>query len=188
MKFIPLIGIALGIIGLITLDWYQFGFGLFLFFCGFLIDYFKKRGAIKDGKVFPIYRVVNELILTVRKSIELSELDMNNPKVKLAQGLFFMGMLDSARQATSLSDKQFLNLFKAVFTDLSYDFDKNFKSKILLFHQSLNTQHDAFPAIIKGGEFFIKFTKGYTLTPVAGAMLIKEIIEDQKFPESVDAL
>ncbi len=60
--------------------------------------------------------------------------------------------------------------------------------KILLFHQSLDTEHGAFPAIMKGGELFTKFANGNTMAPLAGGMLIEELIEDQSFPASVEAL
>lgn len=188
MKYIPLVGAGLAIWGLVTLDWFKVGFGAFLFFCAFLIDLFKKKGALKDDKVFSAYHTVSELIRTIRKSIEESEVYMNNPKAKLVQGLFFMGMLDAASQSANMSDKQFLDLFKAVFTDLDYEFEDDYRYRILLFHQSLNTGHGAFPAIIKGREFFAKFINGNTMAPIEVGMLIEELIEDPSFPASLEAL
>jgi len=99
-----------------------------------------------------------------------------------------MGMLDAASQAATLSDQQFLDLFKAIFTDLDYDFDQSYQSSLLLFHQSLNTEHAAFPAIMKGGELFIKFANGNTMAPMLGGTLIEELVENPDFPDSVENL
>ncbi|MCP4669170.1 MAG: hypothetical protein GY849_22775 [Deltaproteobacteria bacterium] len=190
--YIPLVGVGLAIWGLVTFDWFKVGFGAVLFFgtflIGYLIDLFKKKGTLKDDKVFSAYRTVSELIRIIRKSIKESGVDMNSPKAKLAQGLFFVGMLDAISQTTNMSDKQFLELFKAVFTDLDYEFEDDYRARILLFHQSLNTEHGAFPAIMKGGELFTKFINGNTMAPIAGGVLIEELIEDPSFPASVEDL
>ena len=188
MNYVPIVGIGLAIWGLITLDWFKVGFGVILFFSTFLFDLFKKKGVMKDDKVFSAYYTVSELIRIVRKSMEESEIDMKNPKTKLAQGLFFMGMIDAASQAANMSDERFLELYKAIFTDLDYEFDDNYRSKILLFHQNLDTEHSAFTAIMKGGELFTKFANGNTMAPLTGGMLIEELVEDQSFPVSVEAL
>lgn len=175
MKYVPLVGISLAIWGLVTLDWFKVGFGVVLYLGAFLFDLSKKKGVMKDDKVFPIYRTVSELVRIIRKSIEGTEVEKNREKAKLAQGLFFLGMLDAASQAASLEDQQFLDLFKAVFADLDYDFDQSYQTKLLLFHQSLNTKHGAFPAIMKGGELFAKFANGNAMAPIAGGMLIEEL-------------
>jgi len=188
MKYLPIVGIGLVIWGVITLDWFKAGFGALLFIVAFLIDLSKKKGVMKDDRTFSSYKLVSELIRIIRHFVESSEIDPNNPKAKLAQGLFYLGMLDAASQCANLSDKQFLDLFNAVFTDLDYEFDEEFKSKILLFHQSLNTEHGAFPAIMKGGDLFVKFINGNTMAPIAGGMLIKELVEDPNFPSSLEAL
>ncbi len=188
MKYIPLIGIGLAIWGAITLDWFKVGFGVVLFFGAFLIDLFKKRDVIANDDSFALYRTVSELIKIIRASVESSNLDKNNPKVILAQGLFFMGLLDAASQAADLNDKQFMDLYKAIFTDLDYEFDENYRTKIILFHQSLNVNHNAFPAIIKGGDLYTKFASGNTMAPLAASMLIEELVTDDNFPASVDEL
>jgi len=143
---------------------------------------------MKDDKVFSAYRTVSELIRIIRKSIEDSDIDLNSPKAKLAQGLFFMGMLDGASQSAGMDDEQFLSLFKTIFSDLDYDFDENYSSKILMFHQGLDTEHAAFPAVMKGGELITKFINGNTTAVLAGRMLLEEIISNDNFPESVNAL
>ena len=188
MKYVPLVGIGMAIWGLITLDWFKFGFGVVLFFGAFLFDFSKKKGAMKDDKVFPIYRTVSELTRIIRKSIEGTEAEKSPEKAKLAQGLFFLGMLDAASQAASLDDRQFLDLFKATFADLDYDFDQSYQTKLLLFHQSQNTKHGAFPAIMKGGELFTKFANGNTMAPIAGGMSIEELVQNPSFPASVEYL
>ena len=96
-----------------------------------------------------------------------------------------MGIVDAASQAANLNDEQFLELFNAVFTDLDYVFDKEFKEKIILFHQSLDTEHAAFPALMKGGDLFVKFINGDKMIPTASGTLIEELVEDPKFPNSV---
>jgi hypothetical protein len=188
MKYLPLVGIGLAIWGLVTFDWFKVGFGVLLFIIAFLIDLSKKKGVMKDDRSFASYKTVSDLIRIIRQAVESSDIEPNNPKAKLAQGLFFLGMIDAASQAADLSDEQFLELFNAVFTDLNYDFDEEFKEKILLFHQSLDTEHGAFSALMKGGDLFVKFINGNTMAPIAGGMLIEELVEDPKFPASVAAL
>ena len=41
---------------------------------------------------------------------------------------------------------------------------------------------------MKGGDLFVKFINGNTMAPIAGGMLIEELVEDPKFPTSVAAL
>lgn len=188
MKYIPIVGIGLALWGLVTLDLFKVGFGALLFLSAFLVDLFKKKGAMTDDKVFASYRTVSQLIQIIRKTLEATDIDTANPKAKLAQGLFFLGMLDAASQSADMDDGQFLDLFKAIFTDLDYEFDKNYQSKLLLFHQSLATEHGAFPAIMKGVELFTKFANGNTTAPIAGGMLIEELVEDPAFPSSVEQL
>ena len=114
------------------------------------------------------------------------EIDARSPKALLAQGLFFLGMLDAASQALSMSDKEFLELLSAIFRDL--DIGDDFQSRVLLFHQSLDTQHKAFPAIMEGGNVYTKFVNGNTMALLAEAMTIQELVQDPDFPTSVDEL
>tara|TARA_B110001469_G_scaffold86388_1_gene81811 strand:- start:6603 stop:7169 length:567 start_codon:yes stop_codon:yes gene_type:complete len=188
MKYLTIVGIGLVIWGVVTLDWFKAGFGALLFVIAFLIDLTKKKRVMSNDRSFSSYKTVSELIRFVRESIESYDIDPDNPKAKLAQGLFFLGIVDAASQASNLNDEQFLDLFNAVFTDLDYDFDEEFKEKIILFHQCLDTQHGAFPALMKGGDLFVKFINGNTMAPIAGGMLIEELVEDPKFPTSVAAL
>lgn len=188
MKFAGIVGIGLVLWGLVTLDWFLAGSGVFFVLCGFLFHLFKQRGAMTDGKVFASYRTVSQLIRVIRTSLEASDIDADDHKVKLAQGLFFLGMLDAASQSADMDDGQFLDLFKAIFADLDYEFDENYQSKLLLFHQSLATEHGAFPAIMKGGELFTRFANGNTTAPLAGNMLIEELIQNPNFPSSVEQL
>ena len=103
-------------------------------------------------------------------------------------GLFFLGMLDEARQSANIDDQQFLHLFKAIFRDFDYDFDHSYQSKLIAFHQSLSREHRAFRAIVKGREFFTRFSNGSRIAPTVSAMLIQEFIEDPEFPASVEDL
>ena len=188
MKYLGLVGTGLGLWGLFTLDWLTVGVGVFLVVVSFFSDLLKKRGALSDDKVFSVYKVVSELIRFIRTGVEASDISLANPKLKLAEGLFFLGFIDAASQASNMSDEQFLDLFKAVFTDLDYDFDESFQSKLLLFHQELNTEHAAFPAIMKGGSLYNKFVQGNTGAPVVGARLIAALVEDSSFPNSIEDL
>ena len=188
MKYFPIVGIGLVIWGIVTLDLFMAGFGALLFIVAYLIDLYRKRDVLKDDRSFSSYKAVSDLIRIVRRAVESSDIDPNNPKAKLAQGLFYLGILDAASQAAKLSDEQFLDLFNAIYADLDYEFDEEFRLKILLFHQSLNTEHGAFPAIMKGGDLFVKFVNGNTMAPIAGGMLIEEIVENPDFPESLESL
>lgn len=188
MKYVPLIGLGLAIWGLVTLDWFKVGFGAIIFFGGFLTHLYKQKGTLKDDKVFSNYRIVSELIRVIRQSIEGMDFDISDPKAKLASGLFLLGVVDAASQASNMTDDQFLNLYKAVFVDLDHEYDKSFSSRILLFHQSLDINHPAFSAIMKGGELFTKFTNGNAMAPVASGVLIEEFIDDPNFPASVEDL
>lgn len=186
MKYLPLIGIGLGIWGLITADWIKAGIGALLFFGGFFVDLKKKDGALNDDEVFNSYRVLSELIRMIRATIEDSK--ANQDKSKLAQGLFFLGMIDAASQSASLDDSQFISLFKAVFADIDFEFDSEYQAKMMMFHQSMATSHPAFPAIMKGGEVFAKFSQGVATAPLAGGMFITELAEAPDFPDSIYAL
>ncbi len=186
MKYIPLVGIGLAVWGLITADWVKVGIGVLLFLGGFVVDLRKKNVAVMDDKVFPSYKILVELIRMIRAGVEDS--DIEREKLKLSQGLFFLGMIDAASQAASLDDSQFIGLFKAVFSDFDYDFDSEYQTNLIMFHQSLDTSHPAFPAIMKGGEVFAKFSQGITTAPLAGAMFITELAENSEFPSSVDEL
>jgi hypothetical protein len=97
-------------------------------------------------------------------------------------------MVDAASQTSRMNDKQFLNLVKIVFADLDYLFEKSYIDKILLFHQTINTEHAAFQAIMKGGDMLTKFLNGNTMIPITAMMTIEELIEDPKFPASAEAL
>ena len=81
-----------------------------------------------------------------------------------------------------------LSLVKIVFADLEYDFEKAYISKILLFHQTINTEHPAFQAIMEGGGMFTKFINGNTTIPLTAIMTIERLIEDPRFPPFVEAL
>jgi len=188
MRYLGIVGIGLVLWGLFTFDWLLAGVGALFLLVSFIRDVFKKRGSMTDDKVFAIYKVLHQLIRIIRTGVEESDTALRNPKLKLAQGLFFLGMIDAASQASDMSDGQFLDLFKAVFTDFDYDFDENFQSKLLLFHQELATEHVAFPAIMKGGDLYTKFAQGNTATPLVGASLIKELVEDSSFPNSIEDL
>jgi len=188
MKYISIVGIGLIIWGAITANWFNVGFGALLFAVGFLIDMFKKRGALKDDKVFQFYRAVSELIRSIRELLEDSKNDLRSPKGKLIQGLYFMGMIDAASQASDMSDQQFLDLFKAVFADLDYEFEKDYQDEILLFHQRANLQHCAYSAITQGATLFNSFIYGSKLAPPNGKIDINRLFEDPNFPASVEAL
>lgn len=187
MKYAPLIGLGLAGWGLVTLDWFKIGIGAVLFFGAFFFDTYKKRSVVKNNKLFTVYRPLTELIRIVRKAIDSrSDFDAQSPKATLAQSLFFLGMLDAASQASNMNDKEFLQLFSAIFQDLNFEDD--IKSRVLLFHQSLQTDHNAFAAIMKGGDLYTKFINGNTMAPVTAGMLVEEIVRDPRFPASVKEL
>ena len=188
MRYLGLVGGGLALLGLFNLDWLVVGVGVFLVLISFLSDVFRKRGALTDDKVWSVYTVVNDLIRLIKTGVEASDTTLDNQKAKLAEGLFFLGFVDAASQAYNLTDKQFLELFDAVFTDLEYDFDEDFQSKLLLFHQSLATEHAAFPAIMQGGGLFNKFAQGNTGAPLVAPRLIAALAEDSSFPNSIEDL
>src|SRR3546814_4593953 len=80
-------------------------------------------------------------IRIVRQSFDITDVDTSSPKADLAQGLFYLGMVDAASQSTGMTDEQFLSLFQATFHDLG--FGKDLSTRVLLFHQSLQTSHPA---------------------------------------------
>ena len=89
MKYLPIVGIGLVIWGVVTLDWFKAGFGALLFVIAFLIDLTKKKGVMSNDRSFSSYKTVSDLIRVVRINIESYGIDPNNPRAKLAQGLFF---------------------------------------------------------------------------------------------------
>ncbi len=186
MKYIPLAGAALAIWGLLSGDWFNVAFGALLFFGGFAVDTFKKRAVLKDSRLFAVYRPLYELIRVVRRSMENAEFDAEGPKGRLAQGLFYIGMVDAASQHAGMTDRQFLELFSAVFQD--QDFGDPLKSKVLLFHQSLQLDHPAYLAIRQGGETYTKFLTENRMLPVVAGSLLKDIVNRPDFPASVEEL
>lgn len=188
MKFIPIIGVGLAIWGIVTGNWFKISLGVVLFLGGFLLDLIKKKGAMKDKKVFAVYEIVSKLIRIIRNAVESSNTELNNPKAQLAQGLFFLGVIDAASQAARLNDTQFIDLFTATFTDLEEVYTHDYRTRLLSFHQKGDTNQSGFKAIMRGGELYIKFLKGDTLAPLSGDVLINELILDKSFPVSVDAL
>lgn len=184
LMYIPLVGIGLAVWGLIVGDWFKISVGALLFFGAFAMDVFRKRAVMKDDQLFAVYRPLTDLIRIVHKSIEAAAFDAESPKGKLAQGLFFMGMVDAASQAAKLSDRQFLELFTAVFHDL--DLGDTIKSRVLLFHQSLKTTHPAYAAIMKGGEVYTKFVNGNSGIPLVVGSVLEEIVNKPDFPASAD--
>lgn len=91
-----------------------------------------------------------------------------------------MGMIDAASQGAGLEDKQFLDLFSAIFQDL--DYAEPLRSRVLLFHQSLQLEHPGYKAILKGGEVYTKFYNGNRTIVLAAGTLIQELINDLNFP------
>lgn len=188
MNYVSLIGIGLFIWGLVTLDWFKAGVGVVIFLIAFAVHWFKIRDAAKDDKVFNSYKILHDLIGIISNSLKDSDSDMDSSKAKLATALFYFGMVDAASQTSRMKDKQFLNLVKIVFANLDYLFEKSYIDKILLFHQTINTEHAAFQAIMKGGDMLTKFLNGNTMIPITAMMTIEELIEDPKFPASAEAL
>jgi hypothetical protein len=95
-------------------------------------------------------------------------------------------MIDAASQTSGMTNQQFVELYKAIFHDLGYE--KGFISKILLFHQSKQTEHYAYTVVMKGGDFYDKFIKGNSVAPITGGTLIAELVRDPRFPSSVENL
>src|SRR3546814_8406021 len=140
VKYIPIAGLLLAAWGLITLDWVKIGLGLLIFLGAFAIDTYKKRAVLKDDKLFAAHHALTELIRIVRQYFDITDVDTSSPKANLAQGLFYLGMVDAASQSTVMTDEQFLSLFQATFHDLA--FGKDLSTRVLLFHQSLQTSQD----------------------------------------------
>ena len=186
MKYIPLTGAALAIWGLLSGDWFKVAFGALLFFGGFAVDTFKKRAVLKDGRLFAVYRPLTDLIRAVRRSMENADFDSEGPRGRLAQGLFYIGMVDTASKHAGMTDRQFLEIFNAVFQD--QDFGDPLKSKVLLFHQSLQLHHPAYLAIRKGGEIYAKFLTEKGVNLGDAGPLLKDIVDGPDFPASVEAL
>jgi len=186
VKYIPIAGLLLAIWGLFTLDWVKVGIGLLMFLGAFAIDTFKKRGVLKDDKLFAAHHALTELIRIVRQSFDITDVDTSSPKADLAQGLFYLGMVDAASQSTGMTDEQFLSLYQATFHDLG--FGKELSTRVLLFHQSLQTSHPAFPAVMRGGELYMQFVNGNRTIPLAAGTLIAEFVRNPQFPASAESL
>jgi hypothetical protein len=186
MRFIPLAGLGVAIWGLFSLDWFKVGFGLLLFFGGFLVDVYRKRSILAKGDLFSVYKPLHELLQVARKMIETSDRNTSDPKTQLAVALFYMGMIDAASQSARLSDKDFLDLWSNLFKDL--DIEEPLRSKTLLFHQSLQTKSPAYEAIMKGGEVYTKFARGNEMAVLASGGLIDGFVENPAFPASVEHL
>lgn len=186
MRYIPLVGIGLAIWGLVTLDWFQLGIGVFLFLGSFAWDLYKKRAVVQSGSLFSVYKPLHELILLTRKAIDAGKLQSEHPKTRLACALFFMGMIDAASQGAGLQDRQFLDLFSAIFQDL--DYAEALRSRVLLFHQSVQLDHPGYAAILKGGEVYTKFYNGNQMIVMAAGTLIEQFVNDPNFPETEAAL
>src|SRR3546814_9605393 len=114
-------------------------------------------------------------IRIVRQSFDITDVDTSSPKADLAQGLFYLGMVDAASQSTGMTDEQFLSLFQATFHDLG--FGKDLSTRVLLFHQSLQTTHPAFPALLRGGEIYMQFVNGNRQIPLADGTLIADFVD-----------
>src|SRR3546814_4572384 len=80
-----------------------------------------------------------------------------------------------------MTDEQFLSLFQATFHDLG--FGKDLSTRVLLFHQSLQTSHPAFPAVMRGGEIYMQFVNGNRTIPLAAGTLIAEFRSEEHTSE-----
>lgn len=186
MRYIPLVGIGLAIWGLVTLDWFRLGVGVLVFLGSFAWDLYKKRAVVQSGSLFSVYKPLHQLILLTRKTIEAGNLQPEHPKTRLACALFFMGMIDAASQGAGLEDKQFLDLFSAIFQDL--DYTEPLRSSVLLFHQSAQLEHPGYAAIMKGGEVYTNFYNGNRTIVMAAGALIEDFVNDPNFPVAETAL
>ena len=157
-----------------------------MFLGSFAWDLYKKRAVVQSGGLFSAYKPLHQLILLTRKAIEAGSLQPDHPKSRLACALFFMGMIDAASQGAGLEDKQFLDLFSAIFQDL--DYAEPLRSRVLHFHQSLQFEHPGYKAILKGGEVYTKFYNGNRTIVLSTGTLIQEFISDPNFPATEAAL
>jgi hypothetical protein len=149
---------------------------------------FKKKGALADDKVFDTYKALHPLIRMIRTGLEETDADASTPKVKLAEGLFYLGMVDAAGQSADMDDAQFLSLFKATFADIDYDFDDSYQDKLMMYHQSIRTDESAYRAIMEGGQQFVKLVGGNHTSLLTVVPLIHKLAEDSNFPSTVDDL
>jgi len=192
MKWVLMAGGGLLIIGLINLDWFEIGLGVIIiagcFIYGFRLELLKKKGAMTDEKVFELYKALHPLIRIIRQALEGSEVDASTSKVKLVEGLFYLGMVDAASQSADMDDGQFLSLFKATFADIDYDFNESYQTKLFQYHQAISTDESAYQAIMEGGKAFVKFRGGNTTSILTTAPLIHSIAENTDFPSSVEEL
>lgn len=179
-RFIPLVGIGLAVWGLITFDWFRLGIGVVIFLGSFAWDSYKVRAVLQSGTLFSVYKPLNELIRLTRKAIETRNNEMEQPKTRLACALLFMGMIDAASQGAGLEDKQFLDIFTAIFHNL--DYAEPLRSRVLLFHQSVQLKRPGYAAILKGGEMYTKFYNGNRMIIMTAGALIEEFVKDPDFP------
>ncbi len=209
--YIPFIGVVLAIWGLVTLDWFKLVFGIVLYLGSFLQDYFKKRSALKDDKVFSGYKTLTELIRGIRKAINSLDSDFNNPKGVLIQALFFTGIIDATSQALNMSDKQFIDLYNSIFIDLDDIINESLKLEILSFHQNYNVEitderfnemldseatdeeiteeliaeHEASDVILAGREVYSELINENTLFFMVSANILQEFLLDPEFPDAI---
>src|SRR3546814_3577334 len=106
VKYIPIASLLRAAWGLITRDWVKIGLGLLIFLGAFAIDTYKKRAVLKDDKLFAAHHALTELIRIVRQSFDITDVDTSSPKADLAQGLFYLGMVDAASQSTGMTDER----------------------------------------------------------------------------------
>ncbi len=151
-----------------------------------------ERAVLKDDELFAAQHSLTglhsltRLIRIVRQSFDVTDVDTSSPKAELAQGLFYLGMIDAASQFMEMTDEQFLNLFEVIFHDLG--FGKDISSRVLLFHQSLQTSHPAFPAVMRGGDVYLEFVNGNETIPLTAGTLIADYVRDPLFPTSAETL
>ncbi|PKM03284.1 MAG: hypothetical protein CVV16_09435 [Gammaproteobacteria bacterium HGW-Gammaproteobacteria-6] len=187
MMIITWVGILLAISGIFTLDWFRIGFGVLIYLTCFAIDIYKKRKVITDDKLATAHHFLMEIIKIIKVSLSKAGVDAISDKSILAQGLFYIGMIDALHQSSEMTDLQFIELQKAIFNDLS--FSKKQSARIFIFHKSVQVSHPAYAAIMDGCRFFNKLRAGDNLVEsfLAGSS-IANFVRDSKFPSSVDHL
>jgi len=183
---LPVIGLGLSIIGLISLDNFKIFCGLLIFFSCFAFDYWKRRKMLKDDNIFRPYQVINDLIILIEKSIHAVVSDYNKEKLKLVKGMFYLGFIGAASQVYKLTDKQFLELFDTIAED--YDYTKEERTKLLLINQQDFSDDKHFVLRKNGGEIFIKFINGNKSAILASPLMMKEMCDDKDIFNSIDEL
>lgn len=147
----------------------------------FLGRFGRKRSVTDDEKTALLQQhlIALEKVLSLTL-VNICNIDIKQPKARLAAGLFMMGATDAASQAADLNEQQFIALALDVLTELGYDDES--RLKIISFHQSPMDQNQLlYSAIMKGGQCYVEGI-GNPDAVIEGGVFLKKLIDDSIFP------